>query len=101
MAAPDNRADWWSLAACSTVDPDLFFPVSGTGPAAGQVARAKAICTGCQIQDPCLSYALAAGTVQGVWGATTEEERRLLRRQAGGRPAWAPAAAPALEPQAR
>jgi WhiB family transcriptional regulator, redox-sensing transcriptional regulator len=101
MTALDNRADWWSLAACSAADPDLFFPVSGTGPAAGQVARAKAICDGCQIQGPCLSYALDAGTVQGVWGGTTEEERRLLRRAAGARPAPAPAAVPALEPQAR
>ncbi len=102
MTALDNRADWWSHAACSTADPELFFPLSGTGPAAQQVARAKAICAGCQIQHACLSYALAAGTVQGIWGGTTEEERRLLlRRRAGARPARAQAAAPALEPQAR
>jgi WhiB family transcriptional regulator, redox-sensing transcriptional regulator len=84
MTALDNRADWWSRAACSTADPDLFFPVSGAGPAAQQVARAKAICARCQIQDACLGYALAAGNVQGVWGGTTEEDRRLLLRRPAG-----------------
>ena len=28
--AVDNLAEWWSLAACQFVDPDLFFPVTVT-----------------------------------------------------------------------
>jgi len=44
--------------------------------------RAKAVCARCDIQRDCLHYALAAGSIQGVWGGMTEEERRrLLRRQ--------------------
>jgi WhiB family transcriptional regulator, redox-sensing transcriptional regulator len=78
MPAPDSRAGWWSHAACSTSDPELFFPISSSGPAVTQVRRAKAICARCEIQQPCFEYALAAGSIQGIWGGTTEEERRLL-----------------------
>ena len=81
MIGRDNRAGWWSRAACATADPELFFPISYSGPALRQVARAKAICAGCPIQQECLSYALAAGSIQGVWGGMTEEERRLLLRR--------------------
>jgi WhiB family transcriptional regulator, redox-sensing transcriptional regulator len=78
MTEMDNRADWWSRAACATADPELFFPISNSGPALRQVTKAKAVCVRCDIQRECLRYALDAGSVQGVWGGTTEEERRLL-----------------------
>ena len=87
MAAVDNRAAWWSRAACSTADPDLFFPISGAGLALKQGARAKAICARCPIQQACLDYALNAGPIQGVWGRTTEAERRLLRQRRRRAPA--------------
>jgi WhiB family transcriptional regulator, redox-sensing transcriptional regulator len=77
----DNLAEWWTLAACRSADPDLFFPISVSGPARVQVERAKAVCTGCPVRTDCLSYALAAGPLQGVWGGLTEEERRLLRQR--------------------
>jgi WhiB family transcriptional regulator, redox-sensing transcriptional regulator len=77
----ENLAEWWSLAACQSSDPDLFFPISGSGPARAQVDRAKAVCSGCPVRSDCLRYALAAGPLQGVWGGLTEEERRLLRQR--------------------
>jgi len=77
----DNLAEWWSLAACQSADPDLFFPISAPGPAPAQVARAKAVCAGCPVQRDCLRYALAADPLQGVWGGMSEEERRLLRQR--------------------
>jgi WhiB family transcriptional regulator, redox-sensing transcriptional regulator len=84
--AADHRAEWWSLAACQHADPDLFFPVSGRGAARAQIGDAKAVCARCPVRSDCLHYALAAGPVQGVWGGTSEEERRLLRqRQAKAR----------------
>lgn len=88
MTAVHNRAAWWSRAACSTADPDLFFPISGAGLALKQVTRAKAICARCPIQQACLGYALDASPIQGVWGGTTEAERRRLgHRPAGHTPA--------------
>jgi WhiB family redox-sensing transcriptional regulator len=76
MTALDHRAGWWTRAACASADPELFFPISYSGPALRQVAQAKAICARCPIQQECLSYALDAGSIQGVWGGMTEEERR-------------------------
>lgn len=81
MTALDNRAERWSRAACSTADPELFFPISSSGPSRRHIARAKAICAGCEIRRECLKYALDAGPVQGVWGGMTEAERQLLRRR--------------------
>ena len=104
MTVIDNRAGWQSDAACSTADPDLFFPVSSSGPALRQVAQAKAICARCRIQQACLGYALDAGPVQGIWGGTTEAERQLLRqreRKARAPLAQEPAAGPVLARQAQ
>jgi WhiB family redox-sensing transcriptional regulator len=81
MTEMDNRAGWWSRAACATADPELFFPISYSGPAIRQVMRAKAVCARCEIQRDCLRYALDAGSIQGVWGGMTEEERRRLLRR--------------------
>jgi len=79
--AADHLAEWWSRAACKSADPELFFPISHSGPAGAQIMRAKAICSQCAVQDECLRYALAADPMHGVWGGMSEEERRLLRRR--------------------
>jgi WhiB family redox-sensing transcriptional regulator len=72
---------WRVRAACATVDPDLFFPVGVTGPAVGQIAAAKAVCAGCDVRADCLEFAITTNQEYGVWGGTSEEERRALRRQ--------------------
>jgi WhiB family transcriptional regulator, redox-sensing transcriptional regulator len=69
---------WWRAAACRTADPDIFFPVSAHGPGREDIARAKAVCARCPVCRQCLRFALATHQVDGVWGGTTEEERRLL-----------------------
>ena len=71
------QLDWWRAAACRTADPDLFFPVSSAGPGREDVARAKAVCASCGVRRQCLQFALATRQAHGVWGGTTEEERRL------------------------
>jgi WhiB family redox-sensing transcriptional regulator len=72
--------DWRDLASCRDTSPDLFFPVGTTGPAIEQIAQAKAVCATCEVQAPCLEYALVTNQDSGVWGGTSEEERRKLRR---------------------
>jgi WhiB family redox-sensing transcriptional regulator len=75
-----ERADWRDDAACLHANPDLFFPVGTAGPALRQVDRAKRICGTCPVRTPCLAWALDQGILSGVWGGTTEEERRAIRR---------------------
>ncbi len=81
MTATDIRSDWWSLAACQFRDPEIFFPISSQGSGAAQVARAKAVCAQCQVCRQCRSYALSTPQLHGIWGATTQEERELLRER--------------------
>jgi WhiB family transcriptional regulator, redox-sensing transcriptional regulator len=69
--------DWRLLAACSRADPELFFPVSRSGPSLDQVTQAKAICAGCPVRQQCLAFALDTRQDHGVWGGMSEEERRL------------------------
>lgn len=73
---------WAEDAACraSSVDPELFFPLSESGLGASQVAAAKAVCARCPVAAQCLTWALRSGEAAGIWGGTTPDERRLLRR---------------------
>lgn len=73
--------DWRDVAACRDTDPDLFFPVGTTGPAIEQIDSAKQVCNQCEAQVDCLEFALASNQDSGVWGGTSEEERRALRKQ--------------------
>jgi WhiB family redox-sensing transcriptional regulator len=91
--ATQDIADWRSLAACMSADPDMFFPISSVGPALQQVSQAKAICAGCRVRQACLDFALSTGQTHGVWGGTTEEERQRLRRHRPASPAAARQAA--------
>lgn len=74
-----ERANWREGAACRTADPELFFPVGRTGPALLQIDQAKRICRTCPAQPQCLAWALRHQVTDGVWGGTTEDERRTLR----------------------
>ncbi|MGH9094930.1 MAG: WhiB family transcriptional regulator [Acidimicrobiales bacterium] len=77
--------DWRDHAACQDTDPDLFFPIGTTGPAIEQIDAAKAVCHECQAQHACLEFALATNQESGIWGGTSEEERRKLRKSWLGR----------------
>ncbi|MGH9067661.1 MAG: WhiB family transcriptional regulator [Acidimicrobiales bacterium] len=72
--------EWRGQAACRDVDPDLFFPVGVTGPAEIQIATAKGVCGDCLVRQDCLEFAVQTNQEYGVWGGTSEEERRTIRR---------------------
>ena len=71
--------DWRDYAACRDSDPELFFPLGAVGASVPQIEQAKRICRTCPVCGPCLRWALDHGDA-GVWGGTTEEERRKQRR---------------------
>ena len=73
------RPGWRAQAACS----DL-----ADGPFAGQQVfsseseqSAREVCQGCAVREECLTFALAHGVRQGIWGGFNHEERRRLRRR--------------------
>jgi WhiB family transcriptional regulator, redox-sensing transcriptional regulator len=81
----DDQSPWLPSAACAKVDPELFFPVGegGAPRSRKQIAAAKAVCLRCPVIERCRDWALANPTLTefGIWGGTTREERRALRRR--------------------
>ena len=74
-ARPLPAENWRDRAACLHRDPELFFPTAAEDP-----APALAICRSCPVQGRCLAAALETGECDGVWGATTPDERRTMRQ---------------------
>lgn len=73
--------DWRHQALCRDTDPEIFFPIGITGPALTQVEQAKVVCRRCTVVQDCLTWALETGQDSGVWGGTSEDERRVLARR--------------------
>lgn len=73
-----DRSSWRSLAACKGTDPAVFVVENFRN----NVRRAKVICAGCSVRQDCLDYAVRNPELMGVWGCTTTQERRVLRRAA-------------------
>lgn len=80
LALANASYDWRTDAICRDTDPDLFFPVGTTGNALVQIARAKEVCGECPVHEDCLQFALETNQDAGIWGGTSEEERRAMRR---------------------
>ncbi|HEY2077797.1 MAG TPA: WhiB family transcriptional regulator [Streptosporangiaceae bacterium] len=76
--ATEATGSWWDLAACRSADPESFFPVSSTGADQLNVTRAKAMCARCPIRQQCLDFAIDSDEAYGIWGGTSEEERRHI-----------------------
>lgn len=62
--------DWSKRAICAGVQISMFFTASSTG-------MAKIICGRCEVKSECLIWALMYKE-QGVWGGTTDDERKKL-----------------------
>jgi WhiB family redox-sensing transcriptional regulator len=73
--------DWRIRAACRGPRSEVFYP-----PATGERRdekllrehMAKAICGGCAVRGQCLKFAVERGEAHGIWGGTSESERRVL-----------------------
>jgi hypothetical protein len=76
----EGRLGWMDQAACKGLPTERFFPEAGEG---RKASEAKAICAGCQVQQPCRELAVrGADSVEadhGVFGATVPTERSHLR----------------------
>lgn len=54
----------------------LFHPNRGE-----DTAYPKSLCGRCPVKDQCLDWAVTTGQKHGIWGGTSERERRRLRRR--------------------
>ncbi len=68
--------DWMARGNCRFEPPATFFPSDGVG-----VEVAKRICETCSVKEPCLEYALAHRIDHGVWGGTSERQRRRILKK--------------------
>jgi len=70
--------EWMAEGNCRFEPPATFFPSDGVG-----VEVAKRICASCPVKEPCLEYALDYRIDHGVWGGTSERQRRRILRKRG------------------
>lgn len=69
---PGRILPWQAHGLCRLVaDPEVFYPEP-----AEPAREALALCAVCPVQTECLSHALTFPEEYGVWGGTTEQERR-------------------------
>ena len=86
MSAIRNDDDWQLRAACRGPQAAVFFPPSHferKDEKAERESRAKDICAGCSVREPCLDYALRIREPHGIWGGLTPQDRAQLRRHHG------------------
>lgn len=77
--AGDSR--WGDRADCQNLNPEFFYPVSD-GIERAEVQAVLAICRDCPVVSECLADALATPEKydHGIRGATTERQRRAMRK---------------------
>ncbi len=81
MSGGDAFRDWPGRAACRGPQMVVCSP-----PATGEQrderrrreTQAKAICEQCTVMGRCLEFAVARRETHGIWGGTSETERRVL-----------------------
>ncbi|MFE7422004.1 WhiB family transcriptional regulator [Rhodococcus sp. NPDC057529] len=73
-----DSGEWRVRAACRGADLSVFFSPDGERRHARdrREARARQICEVCPVLVQCRDHALAVGEPYGVWGGTTEADRR-------------------------
>lgn len=69
--------DWQDDALCAQIDPELFFPTTGS-----KVGNPKRVCGRCTVKKECANFALEAESSKqtGIWGGMDAYERKQLAR---------------------
>lgn len=73
---PFLEVDWSDRAACAGMDQRIFYLERGYSS-----KEAREICGRCPVRSECLEYALENKESFGLWGGTSERERRAMRRE--------------------
>jgi WhiB family transcriptional regulator, redox-sensing transcriptional regulator len=68
---------FFAAAECKGMDPEIFNPAKGDVRTEHQ---ARTVCRACPVKTDCLEWALTTNQTHGIWGDTSEKQRRKLRR---------------------
>ena len=71
-----KKGAWTQQAACRGTETEIFYPVTSD-----EEAEALSICATCPVRAQCLDYAIRNRETYGIWGGTTPEQRRRIRRE--------------------
>lgn len=66
---------WRQRAACRHMETEVFYPREPDF----VPAEVAAVCSGCEVREPCLEWALEAEDF-GIWAGLSEEQRRRIRK---------------------
>ena len=73
--------EWQPRGLCRGNHAHLFFPpptFERKDDRERREMRAKAICNVCPVLGPCAEYAIAISEPYGIWGGTSEQDRKAL-----------------------
>lgn len=72
-----NTDDWKIHGRCAThPNSDLWYPDTGR-----DSERAQQLCAECPVREQCYQHAITRPERYGIWGGTTETERRRITAQ--------------------
>jgi|APSaa5957512535_1039671.scaffolds.fasta_scaffold02949_14 WhiB family transcriptional regulator, redox-sensing transcriptional regulator len=66
--------EWRRRASCRGLETNVFFPGRGES-----LSALKSYCKFCPVVKPCLEYSFRSMEKFGIWGGTSERERRKVR----------------------
>lgn len=76
-----QRPLWVTQAKCRGTDPNLFHPTRKNPLRPREERLVARLCGSCPVREECLDYALEHHE-KGIWGGTTENQRKQMRRVA-------------------
>lgn len=71
-----ENPEWMERGRCRGIDPNLFYSTESE-----DIERAIGVCATCEVVDKCLDYALDTRQDHGVWGGTSEKDRRAIIKE--------------------
>ena len=69
-----DPAPWKQHGLCIGTSVEIWFPERGD-----ETRQQKALCAGCPVKWQCLRYSLDGLDRHGIWGGTSERDRRAIR----------------------
>lgn len=75
-SSPPRDNTWQERSACLGLNPNIFETKQKK-----QQERAKEICAGCPVVEPCLEDALNKPSTSGIRGGTNGAERKKIRKE--------------------